>query len=357
MAAPRHRLLGVEVFEDRVLPSFAGPYDVPGMNSPVFIGRPADSGRPIAAPSTHTPYSVDTNHAFRADPSPTGWEVVRIVLVPDTQRASTPQPMPAPTVPATLLALHPLLSIPGAESALVAYRADAGSAIRVEPPVAMSDARDPAPRVPITTPDGMEFYLPARFVQAFDYRAYLSPESAGSGATVRVATAIAEAVSTGPAALATAIIAPTAAAGGAPAFLPVGAAPGSADGAGDPDPLSIPSGPPAPQPERGPARTVTIEDLIPIDVDLPSGVPIAGLLGLESQEVGAAAQRLLDRVADLTPDLPEVVEVPTEYAWFAAAAFLTGGAGYALWTNRKARRPELGLLPTGWGEGHDGRLG
>ena len=63
----------------------------------------------------------------------------------------------------------------------------------------------------------------------------------------------------------------------------------------------------------------------------------------------------------LAADLPEGLADPAGWSWLAAAAALTGGAGYALWSNRS--RPRTGLAAVGpdsvlvrWGEEHDARV-
>jgi hypothetical protein len=126
-----------------------------------------------------------------------------------------------------------------------------------------------------------------------------------------------------------------------------------------PSDLAITQPPPAPV--QPPTPNTTIDDLSPINVDLPRGVPVAGILGVDAEKLGAATQQVLEHISELGTTLGDAVDVPEEYAWFGTAVVLTGGAGYAVRMNRRSRRLQPGPLGSGsvvarWGDDHDSRI-
>lgn len=127
---------------------------------------------------------------------------------------------------------------------------------------------------------------------------------------------------------------------------------------GVPPPRIVPVAPEVvPCPDLPPAPATSPWDAAPIVVDVPAGLPILGLLGLDTATLEAGAWRVLERVAGAGPGPTEEEGVNR---WFAAAVVLAGGAGGALWVNYRHRRGRVaGVLPCGilmrWGSEHDGR--
>ena len=133
------------------------------------------------------------------------------------------------------------------------------------------------------------------------------------------------------------------------------------------DSVTPPSALPLPHPSDpdpvGPATslppvTVGAPDGVPLDADLPEGLPLAGLLGIDVARLESGACEFLSSVAELGADLTDEMYLPPETSWLAAAGLLSGAAVYVAWTTRSSRRPGRGLVGTGvglaaWREGYD----
>jgi hypothetical protein len=110
-------------------------------------------------------------------------------------------------------------------------------------------------------------------------------------------------------------------------------------------------------PARPPEPAAPAWDFAPLVVDLPAGLPLAGVLGIDLAAVQDGVREALGQVAALgvMPDEGWGADV-----WLAAAAVLTGAAGGGVWTGARATRRRPALPPgaiLGWGVRDDGRLG
>jgi hypothetical protein len=72
---------------------------------------------------------------------------------------------------------------------------------------------------------------------------------------------------------------------------------------------------------------------------LPTGIVVAGAVGLDVDKLEQEADRLLAHMANLTEGLSDSVDGSNEYRWLALAATLSAGVGYTIWANRSIRRP------------------
>jgi len=94
---------------------------------------------------------------------------------------------------------------------------------------------------------------------------------------------------------------------------------------------------PTPVPVKEVAETV-IAPLPPIEIHAPTGVPVAGAIGLDAVELDARVSRVMASISNLGEELTEELEQPEAYAWLVAAGLLSFGAGYVVWINQKSQR-------------------
>lgn len=98
-------------------------------------------------------------------------------------------------------------------------------------------------------------------------------------------------------------------------------------------PFAEPSVAPPPRPAVPP-----LDGWLPVEIDIPVAVPLAGLLRANAAGIEAGAQRLLE----LTTGIEVEGDGGGWWLWLAAGAALAGGAGYAAWTNRRPLRAMQG---------------
>jgi hypothetical protein len=333
MSFRHHRTLGVESFEDRLLPSSFGFHDLsPAAYGPAHAPGP-DHPEPAPGPDHAGPFG-----AYRAGPGgfdpgggndtfPGSPPIREVILVfpasdrggppqreaPATREVPLPEPLPAP---------------------VVEHFEEVGRPI-------------------VATPAGLAVVLPVRFAPTPEARQFLGPQlgaQAGAPATDE-AVRPAGAHATPAAPLPAGSVYPVSVVS-AGTLVPGASVAESADPAGPV--VAVPA-----VPEPGAPPVVDAAD--PIDVDVPGGLPLAGLLGIDSAALEAQARRLLDRVADIAAGLPDELGGTEGSAWLVSAAVLTGGVGYALWANRsrgRAARVVAGpdSVLARWGEEHDTRL-
>ena len=312
MPIPSHRPLGAEAFEDRVLPSGVFPDFRTALSGPP---RPPGGDFDHHGPDRPTGFSPDGAFRFGPRPEPGGFRDEVVVLAAWTPPAASPS--------------H-------------------GSSLQTGPIVTANDTVEEVARPVVATPAGLSVTLPVRFVSPAEARPLLGPDLL---------------VPPGPAANpARPSDLPTTPAATVTPGLPATGVPPASGGAGPAagtvvEPAVSAAKPTAPRPTGVPE----VEAAVPIEVDVPGGAPLAGLLGLDTAAMEGQVRQLLDRVSDLAADLPEGLADPAGWSWLAAAAALTGGAGYALWSNRS--RPRTGLAAVGpdsvlvrWGEEHDARV-
>lgn len=326
MSFRHHRTLGVESFEDRLLPSSVGFHD----QSPAAYG-------PAHAPGPEHPESFVT---VRGEPGEF-----------DPGRGHD-------TSPGSPLIREVILIIPSADRGGPSQREV--TVTREVPlpdplPAGVEQHFEEAGRPIVATPTGLAVVLPVRFTPTPEARQFLGPRlDAQPGAP-----ATAEAVRPADAPATQAAPLPA----GAPVY-PVSVVSGGAlvPGASVAE-SGDPAGPvvavPAVVPEPG--TPPVADDTDPIDVDVPRGSPLAGLLGIDTAALEAQARRLLNRVADIAAGLPDELGGAEGSSWLVSAAVLTGGVGYALWANRsrgQAARVVAGpdSVLARWGEEHDTRL-
>jgi hypothetical protein len=328
MTFRHHRTLGVESFEDRVLPSSLGVFDF----------TPAVTG-PARAPGPERPEPVDVGHG--------GPGVVDLGRDHDIFPGAPPSGFPgAPPIDNVII----VITAPDR----------GGPQTRELPlpdplPPAVTEHFEEVGRPIVATPAGLAVVLPARFVSTLEVRQFLSPqlgEQPGAPATAEAArtTNLPATPATAAPPGATVNVVSSVSAGN---FLPAAT-------------TTEPTGPgptattPPIVPDPG-APPVVVDAADPIEVDVPGGVPLAGLFGLDTAALEGQARQLLARVTDLAAGLPENLGGPEGSTWLVSAAVLTGGVGYALWANGSRRRTaRVAVGPDSvlarWGEEHDSRL-
>lgn len=117
----------------------------------------------------------------------------------------------------------------------------------------------------------------------------------------------------------------------------------------DPPAEAVPAAPPGP--------TVAPGDLLPPLADLPGVAPVAGLLGVDVDAIDAGVRGLLDHAAALATGPADEDGAAGWWLWASTAAVVAGGAGYAVWSVKAARRPGRAIARTPWGDPHARRLG
>ena len=320
MPTSHHRPLGAEVFEDRVLPSGVFLDFRPALSGPP---RPPGGEFDSRGPGPDRPGGFWTDGVARFDPrpAPDGFREEIVVL----------------TVPAPLPVAPPAVSPHGASSASGSF-------------AAANETVEEVLRT-VVTPSGASVTLPVRFVGVPDPRPFFGPDLVAQPAPQAANPAHAPDLPAVPALPAT----PGLPANGVP---PASAGPVLVAGSG-----AEPTAEPAVSAVRPalPGSDVVVPEsdaAVPIEVDVPAGTPLAGLLGLDTAAVEGQVRQLLDRVSDLAAELPDGLADPDAWSWLATAAVLTGAAGYALWSNRS--KPRAGLAAVGpdsvlvrWGEEND----
>jgi hypothetical protein len=308
MTFPDRRRLGVEAFEDRVLPSLGFVTFSPG----AFGSARPPGGAGFGQHDAPGPFQPDNPRAA----SPGGIDVRRdITLI-------------GPTA-------HPAAR-------------DGDPPVELATVVVVERQAEEAARPSVAAPAAQSVTLPVRFLAVGDPRPFFGPDQVTQpvppvvGESARpLGIPAPPSVTTAPAAVQAAL------SSAGVVFL---------DKATEPT-HPRPTAPIVP----GPELPAVVDAATPIDVDLPGGMPFAGLLGIDVAALEGQARQLLAQVADLAAGLPDELSGAADSAWLPAAAVLTGGVGYALWANRKQSRtgwPALGpdSVLVRWGEEHDARV-
>ncbi|MDB5311798.1 MAG: hypothetical protein JWO38_6000 [Gemmataceae bacterium] len=356
MISSQRLVLGIELFEDRLLPSTLGFRDPtpsePASSTPA-VTRPPDGG-PISDPGGRgsdaptgaialdrgaRPSDYSIGNGGGAAPGGGGAGVPRTDLAarpPDMASGGAVAPTPGSRPPVDILRTGP----PSA-AALAGLAEAIGAGLR--------GRAEATGQVAFLLPAGTGQHLFVKFAQPGEGGPFVGADAVVQAGVPPVVVVTSASVA-GAASLQVISM---------PAGVPTSVGPLFSSGAADVADASDPVPPTRTEQIRPADPTPPGGDAGPVDADLPGGVPVAGLLRLDCARLEAGARHLVSCVSDLGLELPEEINVPVEFGWLTTAVVLSGGAGYALWVNRSALRPgrrladSPGFGPRAVGEGYD----